>query len=140
MHLSTRRVHDMNGYSLERFVNSVKELSPFLCRLCLKVLNRPTQCKHCASFFCFDCIKEKYAMQILTACSKMCPNKCSKGVVEPDLFILNKYMRNKIKSKLLMRCRYAPVGCEALVSPTDIEKHENECEFQAYLCTNKGCY
>ncbi|CAI2366094.1 unnamed protein product [Moneuplotes crassus] len=119
----------MAGFEVERFLNPPQELMEYLCGICMKILYKPTQCKRCATYYCFDCIKRK-----------LCPNDCQKGKEDSSLYTINKYMKNKINKTLTIKCKYEEYGCNESFLLKDILSHEKSCPSQAFFCPNKGCY
>lgn len=103
----------MGGYEVERFLNPPQELIGYLCGICQMILRKPCQCKHCISYYCFDCIK-----------NKACPNNCQKGKEDPTLYTINKYMKNKIHNTLKIKCKYEEYGCTKVCFLKDIAAHE----------------
>lgn len=119
----------MVGYEVDRFLNPPQELIGYLCGMCQKVLYKPTQCKHCITYYCLDCIKYK-----------LCPNNCQKGKEDNSLYTINKYMKNKMNNTLRINCKYAEYGCTNSFYLKDLHTHEKNCTAQAFFCPNKGCY
>lgn len=117
----------MACYEVDRFLNPAHELVDYTCGMCNKILNKPCQCKHCGTYYNYDCIKYK-----------QCPNGCQKGKQDNSLYQVNKFMKKKMLTTLKVKCKYEKYGCKHSCSLKDIGAHEKKCEFQAFFCPNKG--
>ena len=102
-------------------------LSLFECCVCLEYINPPIlQCQN-SHVFCQSC-RQKFKTPV------KCPT-CRVVLLKTDI---RSYLLEQIAESLRLPfpCKYKTNGCDVTSLLTEIPKHQNECEFVPYRCTN----
>ncbi|XP_058232602.1 RING finger protein 151 [Hemibagrus wyckioides] len=121
------------GYDVERFVGYVNE--GLLCCVCRDVLEDPLQAP-CEHAFCSTCIHAWLVNH------QNCPEDRLPLSIA-NLRPLYRYMRNDL-ARLQVKCTYRTQGCEVICTLESIHRHEEQCYFALFNCSNAGeeylCY
>ncbi|XP_060756901.1 RING finger protein 151 [Neoarius graeffei] len=121
------------GYDMERFVGYVNE--GLLCCVCRDVLEDPLQAP-CEHAFCSTCIHAWLVNH------QNCPEDRLPLSIA-NLRPLYRYMRNDL-ARLQLKCMYRSQGCEVICALESIHRHEEQCDFALFNCSNAGaeylCY
>ena len=115
------------GYPLDLFISPPP--SKFICKICLKVVKKPLECKKCGSLFCSSCTSHG---PIVTQSSKFDCTACNTQTIakDPSPLLL------RIISEQSIKCKHAGLGCNYVIELGNMTKHENLCPFRKVLCQN----
>ncbi|TSK20255.1 E3 ubiquitin-protein ligase NRDP1 [Bagarius yarrelli] len=116
------------GYDVERFVGYVNE--GLLCCVCRDVLDDPLQAP-CEHAFCSTCIHTWLVNH------QNCPEDRLPLSIA-NLRPLYRYMRNDL-ARLQVKCTYRSLGCKVICALESIHRHEEQCYFALFGCSNAGC-
>lgn len=103
-----------------RFLNGPQELDEFTCSICQHVLSHPVVTQCCRQLFCGQCIKEWLSK------NKSCPfdrnTLREEQLTDPPRALLN------LLNRLTVKCDFAPDGCSATCTLSDLSEHVTKCE------------
>ena len=105
-----------------------------LCSICRNVVWRPVSCGKCETVFCRKCRPQSnFLNKITTFFGAQRPhhgmNNCEdfEESPVPDHIAVD-------LARLPLRCSYAPNGCRVISIYYDLERHEQQCEFEMIPC------
>ena len=122
---------DLNGISLSRVIDLDKYnniLQILKCKLCLNILLNPYDCSKCGNTFCYSCISK------LKQSNKKCPFGCTDYEITPSSFAIKKFL-----NQLKFSCLNKENGCNEIISYSNIEQHDKNCEYINAICPNNQC-
>ena len=116
-----------SGYPLDIFISPPSE--DYLCKICSKVVKKPSECKKCGSLFCSSCISND---TLMTPSAKIQCTICNTQTIAkaPSHLLL------RIISEQNIKCKNAGLGCNHVVGLGDMQKHEAVCPYKKVLCQN----
>ena len=94
--MSSNQLHFEGGIKQELIVNKeeVKDLMDMIiCCICLDLVKIPYECSECEGLYCKECWDE------IKITKKKCAFNC-----ESEIKPINKYFREKVLSKVILRC------------------------------------
>jgi len=124
----------MVGFELNRFLR--KTFPPeSLCFLCQSVMNLPVQCSKCKIWVCQSCSLNSYIFKFsFTHDFQIRAHlNCKHEFSEP-----NKFLKNKL-DEMMIKCKYWTSGCLHICKVSQVEKHEETCEFGKTDCQYPEC-
>ena len=120
------------GYDPERFTCPVNQ--ELICTICFWVLEDPLEVPGCEHAFCKACIHTWLVDH------QECPMSRCCSLTRNQLNQAPRILKNLL-SELTIKCEYAAVGCEAVVTLDQLQSHLSRCEHnpKRQVSCESGC-
>ena len=120
------------GYDPERFTCPVNQ--ELICTICFGVLEDPLEVPDCEHAFCKACIHTWLVDH------QECPMSRCCSLTRNQLNQAPRILKNLL-SELTIKCEYAAVGCEGVVTLDQLQSHLSQCEHnpKRQVSCESGC-